>query len=161
MMISKMTEPYAKDIFNWKYKAPYDLYNSTESEENLKELLDGSYYAVFNSEKSLIGFFCFGPNAQVPVGRTLGLYKDSSYLDIGLGMLPDLSGRGLGLPFLLRGLAFAEKEFQAVKFRLTVATFNQRAISLYKKCFFKEGPTFPTDKYDFMIMFNEHFFKKN
>lgn len=150
-----MTETYAKEIFNWKYEKPYDLYNSIESEETLKELLDGSYYAVLNSDQALLGFFCFGQNAQVPVGRTLNLYGDKTYLDIGLGMTPCLTGKGLGLPFLLRGLAFAEKELSANKFRLTVATFNQRAISLYRKCSFKDGPTFPTEKYEFMIMLNE------
>ncbi len=151
-MITEMTESYAKEIFTWKYEEPYVLYNSVESDEALKELLDGSYYAVLNSEKNLIGFFCFGKNAQVPVGCTLGLYKDNNYLDIGLGMVPSLTGKGFGVPFLLRGMAFAEKEFQTDKFRLTVATFNKRAVSLYRKCSFTDGPTFPTEHYEFMIM---------
>ena len=49
----------------------------------------------------------------------MGLYQEN-YLDIGLGMKPDLTGQGKGPSFFQTGLAFAKTNFQSKKIRLTV-----------------------------------------
>lgn len=129
----------AAEIVRWQYPPPYAVYDMNES--SLPELLDGSYYAVSDAEGHLVGYYCFGASAQVPAGRPHGVYPEG-YMDIGLGIRPDLCGRGQGFCFLLRGLDFARAELYAVKFRLTVASFNARATRLYEKAGFQTAAAF-------------------
>ena len=65
-------------------------------------------------------------------------------LDIGLGLRPDLTGRGLGHDFVTFGLDFARSAFAPPAFRLLVATFNRRAIRVYEKVGFRPVRTFVT-----------------
>lgn len=131
--IKEMSKNYAIDISNWTYEEPYNIYNGVRNDEFIQELLDGSYFAVLDEKDKLVGFYCFGSAAQVPVGKQYQAYDDISFVDIGLGMRPDLCGKGKGYDFLLKGIEFAQKKFLTKKFRLTVASFNKRAIKLYER----------------------------
>ena len=141
-IVKKMTKRQAKDISTWKYDEPYSIYDMDGSKEILDELLDGSYYAVTNEEDELIGYFCFGDAAQVPGGKQCGAYLGDDAIDIGLGMRSDLTGKGMGLNFLYKGLKFAKETFSSTHIRLTVATFNKRAIKVYEKSGFKKEKIF-------------------
>lgn len=137
--IRLMDEPAAREIVDWRYEPPYTLYNmldAADAAEDIEELLDGSYFSVAAAEGALIGFFCYGQNAQVGEGIESGLYLDGTALDIGLGLRPDLTGQGHGLAFLLVGMKFAQQTYDAKRFRLSVAAFNLRAVRLYKKAGF-------------------------
>ena len=79
----------------------------------------------------MLGYFCFGKSAQIPIDKS-DVYTEDA-LDIGLGMKPPLCGKGLGFSFLNAGIDFAQNKFQPNKYRLTVASFNKRAIRLYEK----------------------------
>lgn len=133
MDIHKLTVEEANEINTWTYEEPYDLYNFSGEEEAIEELLDGTYYGCCDDKGEFIGYFCFGENAQVPGGRDAHLYGGEDVIDIGLGMKPALTGKGLGNIFFQAGIAFAAKEYKPKMFRLSVATFNTRAITLYKK----------------------------
>lgn len=133
MKIEEMKRESVKEICNWQYEAPYDMYNMTYDSEIEEELLDGSYYSV-HEDGILIGFFCFGKSAQVPHDQP---YREG-FTDIGLGLKPELCGQSRGPSFLLFGLDFARKTFNSEGFRLTVATFNERAIKVYHSLGFKE-----------------------
>lgn len=61
------------------------------------------------------------------------LYGEDRTIDIGLGLRPDLTGKGLGLAFVEAGLAFARKRFAP---RLFVLSFNKRAIRIYERAGF-------------------------
>lgn len=116
-------------ISEWHYEQPYTFYDFKADEEDLREFLDfdsrrrSSYYSVFDEEGELSGFFEFTANGDA--------------VSVGLGMRPDLTGKGLGLVFLLTGLSFALEEFRPRVFTLSVAEFNKRAIKVYEKAGFR------------------------
>lgn len=129
-----MTQEQAESIaFNWHYNDEYSFYNMDADKEDLEEFLTtetrgNSTFAVTN-DNSLIGFF------------TVNKIDDKS-VDIGLGMHPDLTGKGEGGEFLKAGLAFIQNEYQPEKITLAVATFNLRAINVYRKIGFTDLSTF-------------------
>ncbi|HYK75229.1 MAG TPA: GNAT family N-acetyltransferase [Pseudoneobacillus sp.] len=150
--IKDMNEEHAKEILTWKYESPFDFYNVDYSEEAIEELLNNNYFAILNDSQTLVGFFCFGPAAQVPTGAKFGAY-DEDMVDIGLGMKPELTGRGQGFEFLTY-IIESVQEYQNVKkpLRLTVASFNKRAIKLYEKFGFVKVKTFPLNETEFETM---------
>ncbi|AXK20811.1 MULTISPECIES: GNAT family N-acetyltransferase [Bacillus] len=152
MDIHKLTVEEANEINTWTYEEPYNLYSFSGEKEVIEELLDGTYYGCCDDQGEFIGYFCFGENAQVPGGRDANLYGRENLIDIGLGMKPALTGKGMGKEFFKAGIAFATKEFNAKMFRLSVATFNTRAITLYKNIGFQQGPIFLSRGREFMLM---------
>ena len=136
-----MDRNYAQSIVKWNYKGQYSIYNLEDTQQSINELLCGDYYSVSNGE-TVIGFYCFGKSAQVPIGNSFGAYDNKEYIDIGLGLKPDYCGKGLGLSFLHEGLGFAKRNLHIDRFRLTVASFNVRAINVYQKAGFRVGMSF-------------------
>ena len=151
LIMKEMNEEFAKDILNWKYEKPYDFYNNELTDEGMEELLDGSYHALVDDDKDLIGFFCIGKTAQVSIGIQYGVYKDD-LIDIGLGMSPTRVGKGKGYEFCSFILKLIEEKYKSTSIRLTVATFNQRAIHLYEKLGFVIENEFNTDFAEFITM---------
>jgi len=152
-----LMEEQARAIGAWRYDPPYDLYN-IGGEDDLRELLDQDtpYYAATDERGELVGFLCFKTAAQTLSGLLAGAYADHDALDIGLGMRPDLTGRGHGLDFMNAGLAFARETFAPASFRLSVATFNLRAVKVYERAGFRPDRAFTHtaagDAYEFMTM---------
>jgi [ribosomal protein S18]-alanine N-acetyltransferase len=99
------------------------------------------YHSVYDERGDLVGYLCFGEDARVAAGRRTGVYEREAALDVGLGMRPDLTGRGLE-EFLHAGLRLARETYSPQAFRLTVATFNRRAIRVYEKAGFRAVETF-------------------
>jgi [ribosomal protein S18]-alanine N-acetyltransferase len=159
LFIKEMNEGLAREILNWKYSSPYDLYNNEFSEEALEELLEGSYNAIVNSEGALIGYFCTGKAAQVPIGSQFGAYISES-LDIGIGMKPALTGQGNGNEFFSFILKHLLDSTTNLSFRLTVATFNKRAIRLYEKHGFARDMEFNRGSTTFITMIKKLQFKQ-
>jgi [ribosomal protein S18]-alanine N-acetyltransferase len=116
-----MTAEYAPHIVTWRYAAPYDCYDMTGvAPESLVDPAGGFHALV--DEGGLIGFRSFGPDGRVPGG-----VYDSSALDTGGGLRPELTGRGLGREAISTGLAFGVRQFAPPAFRMTIAAFNVRA----------------------------------
>jgi ribosomal-protein-alanine N-acetyltransferase len=141
-VFTPMNDEEARAVVSWRYEAPYDFYDMANDPEGLEELLGPperreGYYAV-RSDGELVGFFSFGPGGQLPSFD----YPDDGSLDIGLGLRPDLTGKGLGLAFLLAGLEFGRRHFAPADFRLAVATFNERAIRVYERAGFRRVTVF-------------------
>ncbi|WP_342429695.1 GNAT family N-acetyltransferase [Neobacillus sp. FSL H8-0543] len=132
-----MKQEQAEEIaYKWHYDGKYSFYDMESDKEDLVEFLDPekrghSYFVVIN-EKEVIGFFSFNKVAN-------------NTIDIGLGLRPDLTGSGNGLEFLKAGLEFAKAKYKPEKTTLSVATFNQRAIKIYRKIGFEELETFIQD----------------
>ncbi|MFD6508599.1 MULTISPECIES: GNAT family N-acetyltransferase [unclassified Bacillus (in: firmicutes)] len=152
MDIHKLTEEEANEISTWTYDEPYTLYSFSGDAEVIEELLDGTYYGCCDEKREFIGYFCFGENAQVPGRRDANLYEGEDVVDIGIGMKPELTGKGMGKEFFQAGIAFAAEEFNSKMLRLSVATFNERAIRLYENIGFQVGPVFWSRGREFMLM---------
>ncbi|MUK88881.1 GNAT family N-acetyltransferase [Ornithinibacillus sp. L9] len=155
IIIKNMTEKFAIEILTWKYERPYDMYNNVLSGDAIIELLDRSYKAITDENHNLIGFYCVGKSAQVPAGRKYQAYVDDC-IDLGIGMKPELTGQGYGTHFLAQILEYITKHDEKRDIRLTVATFNKRAIHLYEKFNFIKKMTFHRDDTEFITMIKEN-----
>src|SRR3954447_6718056 len=129
-----MSQSDAEEIASWGYPGQYSFYDWTSDPADLTELLDplaraNQYFAVTDPTGCVIGFFQYKPGQE---GR----------LEIGLGLHPAWTGRGLGLPFLHAGLAFAQRRFAPATFTLSVASFNRRAIIVYERAGFAVARTY-------------------
>jgi [ribosomal protein S18]-alanine N-acetyltransferase len=125
-----MSDEDAREISRWHYEPPYDFYDATSDQDDLQELLDperrkDSYFSVRDESGALVGFFQFE--------------REDKIVDVGLGMRPDLTGKGLGVGYLLAGLEFARERFAPERFTLSVTTFNERAIRTYERAGFERG----------------------
>jgi len=127
-----MTTEYAQQISRWKYDGIYSFYDHDES--NIAGYMDDAYFACIDDNGELIGYFCYGNDAQIPTIEE-DVYDDNS-LDIGLGLRPDLCGKGHGSAFMLKGMDYAQELYNTKNFRLSVAAFNERAVKLYTKAGF-------------------------
>jgi ribosomal protein S18 acetylase RimI-like enzyme len=154
--ISAMDERAAAEIINWHYDPPYTVYNLNGDESEIESMLDGYHFAVRTAREGLVGFVCFGIDAQVPGGRARGLYGGKRVLDIGLGLRPDLTGKGLGQGFVQAGIDFAIAKWRPTAMRLTVLSNNQRAIITYERLGFHTTDSFTTrtaqGQQDFLLM---------
>ncbi|MBN8236114.1 GNAT family N-acetyltransferase [Halobacillus kuroshimensis] len=129
----RMTQQEAEEMAAWHYPPPYDFYDMTADEEDYHEFIDPHRrsprtYSAYK-EGALIGFFTIHPT-------------DEETVDVGLGLRPDLTGKGKGDSFVAAGLSFAERHYEARFFTLSVAEFNQRAVEVYRRAGFKETHRF-------------------
>jgi [ribosomal protein S18]-alanine N-acetyltransferase len=140
----KMTEPQAREILSWRYEAPYDFYDPDEAdfEDDLADMLEPAnlYLAVSDENDALIGYYCFGREAQVAGGD----YSEEVW-DVGAGARPDLVGTGIGRSFIGMALNFAQAFFRAEKVRATVAAFNGRALKACEGAGFVRSQEFTRD----------------
>ena len=140
--LKPITQDDAKAISRWRYPGLYSVYDGNPT--SVDSLLEPSflYHSVYDESEELVGYFCFGKDARVSAGRRLGVYEREPALDIGLGMRPYLAGQRLGEEFVRAGLRFAKENYSPPAFRLTVATFNRRAIRVYERVGFEPVETF-------------------
>ena len=137
-----MDEVDARAIQGWRYEGPYAIYNMDgDGDEGIAEMLDrrSPYYAVRDERGELVGHFAYGTTAEVEGEGEPRLYGADRLLAIGLGLRPDLTGRGLGLEFVGACLAFARETFAPSAFHLYVLTFNERAIRVYEHAGFRRA----------------------
>lgn len=147
-VFSLMSESDARAVQLWRYEDMYAVYNmghdNSSDSEVLAELLDrrSPYYAVRANQGELVGFFNFGTSALVWGSKEPSIYGESRTIAIGLGMRPDLTGKGSGLAFVLAGLNFARQEFAPEHFQLYVFPWNERAIRVYERAGFQRVRVF-------------------
>lgn len=128
--IVPMTAEYAREMSLWEYGGEYSFYDRNGE----TDYPEGEAFACLDETGKLAGHFHFGEDARIPTLEE-NVYAPG-YLDIGLGLRPDLCGQGLGEEFLKLGLAFGKAQFSARRFRLSVACFNLRAVKVYERCGF-------------------------
>jgi [ribosomal protein S18]-alanine N-acetyltransferase len=106
-------------LSRWRYPPPYDFYDGDAEPTRNPE----RYFEARDENDELIGFYYFEPKPPD--------------LDYGLGLGPDLAGRGLGLEFFLAGLAFGRERYRPRRVFLHLAEFNQRARRVYERAGFR------------------------
>lgn len=121
--INLLTQENAEIIADkWKYPGEYSFYDMTEDPEDYEEIVDpkqrkDNYFQVLR-DGELIGFFC--------------LNWDDSKMELGLGMKPELCGRGNGNIFMREVEEYIRDKYSIKSVSLSVAEFNKRAIKLYE-----------------------------
>lgn len=137
----------ARAVLHWRYPPPYDVYDFGGSPDELERealcLLDPdfAYYRITDADRALVGFCCFGIDAQVEGGD-----YTTPAVDIGLGVRPDLTGRGLGQRFCAAVIDFALVQFDPALLRVTIAVFNRRAHQVWQRAGFRATGSF-RDRY--------------
>ena len=105
---------------SWRYEPPFDFYDGDPE----PVLNPERFYEASDEDGSLVGFYYFEEKGEA--------------LEIGLGLRPELTGRGLGLEFFRAGLEFGRARFRPARMILNVAAFNERAIKVYERAGFRE-----------------------
>ena len=153
-ILRQMDDADANEVARWRHDPPYDFYDSTADPAELlhQERRRGVYFSVLDGENRLTGFFQFEKFEKFE--------RRDGTVEVGLGLRPDLTGKGLGAGFVLSGLAFARARFSPQRFTLSVATFNERAIGAYERVGFQRGAvyTHETDggeEYEFLPTWRE------
>jgi ribosomal-protein-alanine N-acetyltransferase len=129
MIFVPMNEEYANEIIDWHYDGIYSFYDMTADKEDLEEFKNpdnwDSYFAVLNEEGELVGNYCY--------------WFDNEILNIGFGIKPELTGKGLGQEFVLEGIKFLidKLDYKEKYIELQVAEFNKRAIKVYERIGFE------------------------
>jgi len=131
-----MKEAEGKIISEWTYTPPYDLYQflpwsqmqALEIEFGDPVIRRQQYVSIHDEHGELCGFAQYFPMEGV--------------IRIGLGMRPDLTGQGRGVPFVSAILKEALHRYPAMEIDLEVLTWNERAITVYQRCGFRITDTY-------------------
>jgi [ribosomal protein S18]-alanine N-acetyltransferase len=127
--VRPLTQADAEAVAAWRYPGEYAFYDFAAEPADLELLLDpgrrrDSFHAADGEDGRLAGFF------QVE--------QRSEGVELGLGLRPDLCGRGLGEGFTRLGIDLIRELHGPVRITLAVAAFNARAITVYERCGFAE-----------------------
>jgi [ribosomal protein S18]-alanine N-acetyltransferase len=147
-----LSQTRAREIVGWRYEHPYDFYNiqPEHTERAVKDLLEprNHCFEMLDVNEVFLGYCSFGPDGQVAGGDYGALA-----LDVGMGIGPDRTGQGIGALIAKAVLEFAVVKFAPVRFRVTIAVFNQRAIRVWQGLGFEPVSRFlhPVSGVEFMV----------
>jgi ribosomal-protein-alanine N-acetyltransferase len=127
--VEEWSETYANEVATWHYEAPYDFYDLASDPQDAAEMRDPAHAAHYRAvlsegDERLDAFWYFDWHGNV--------------VDVGIGLRPELTGRGLGESLLRAQLDYATSRWSPATFRLFVAAWNGRAIRLYDRLGFLE-----------------------
>ena len=153
--IQPISEHQAIAVLSWRYAHPYDCYNFKGTlESGLVEFLhpDNSFHAILNAQGRLESYCSFGADGQVPGGD----YRTKA-LDLGLGIRPELTGKGHGKYYARAVMAYGFEHYKAQRLRVTIAAFNKRAQRVWRKLGFKPEEAFTklSTEERFLILYSE------
>jgi RimJ/RimL family protein N-acetyltransferase len=108
-----------RELAGWRYHPPYDFYDGDQE----PVLNPERFFEARDENGTLVGHYYFEPKGDA--------------LEYGLGLHPDLAGRGLGLEFFRAGLEFGRNRYTPERIILNVAAFNERARIVYERAGFE------------------------
>lgn len=140
--IRAFTEADANAVASWRYPAPYDVYDAREDPSMGEEMRDPvrwgvSWFAADDADSGeLVGFLEL-------VASESELHADTLVeVEVGLGLRPDLTGRGIGAAFVEAALEFSRSRWSPYTFALDVFPWNERAIRTYEQAGFERGEVY-------------------
>lgn len=129
MKVDEWNDAYAGEVATWHYEPPYDFYDLASDPADAVEMRDpsraGHFRAVLADGSDVLDAFWYFDWSEDAV-------------EVGIGLRPDLTGRGLGESFLRAQLDYAADAWSPTTFRLFVAAWNERATRLYERLGFRE-----------------------
>lgn len=136
MTIQPLEIKHGRQICEWQYEPPYDLYRWPAWDAMQKDEIEFGdpvlrrmqYAAVVNRDRELIGFAQFFP--------IVGVTR------LGLGLHPALCGRGIGPDFMRLLVLEALRRAPQNSIDLEVLTWNTRAIRAYERAGFAIDDTY-------------------
>jgi RimJ/RimL family protein N-acetyltransferase len=117
-VVTPLRPEEAAVVDGWRYDPPYDFYDGED-----EPVQNPERFFLARDGDEIVGFYYFDASEDT--------------VEIGLGLRPDLTGKGLGLQFFLDGVAFAHGRFPGRRVTLNVAAFNERAITVYERAGFR------------------------
>jgi ribosomal-protein-alanine N-acetyltransferase len=125
--MTRLTEDYCQQICEWRYPAPFNIYNWPAWEQMMthemqfadQAIRESQFAAVIRSNDELIGYAQFFPIVHVT--------------RLGLGLRPDLCSQGLGVHFVQSVIHEAIRRTPHCEIDLEVHTWNVRAQKTYEK----------------------------
>jgi hypothetical protein len=102
------TEQDALTAASWRYAEPYSAYDIDPWDgKALAALLNAEhgYHAILMNDE-MVGYFCVGKDARVP-----GWRYDDTAIDLGMGLRPDITGKGQGRIYMNAVLAFIAQQW--------------------------------------------------
>jgi RimJ/RimL family protein N-acetyltransferase len=117
--IGPASEATFQELEAWRYEPPYDFYDGDAEPVHNPE----RFFEARAEDGSLVGFYYFEQKGRA--------------LEIGLGLRPGLTGRGLGPDFFRAGVEFGRRRFRPERVILAVAAFNDRARIVYERAGFR------------------------
>lgn len=122
----KTTEDEKYEICGWKYEGDYAIYDMGSYEEMKEKKIAFAnpqmYVESFLDNNELIGF--------------CNLYDDGDEVFFGIGVNPQLCGKGYGVGMIEKMYLISKKIFPQKPLYLEVRTWNKRAVNCYKKAGF-------------------------
>ncbi len=135
-----LTRSDAVELMSWRYPAPYDFYNMADEEPDGFFDPASPHWSVRDSAGEMVGFIGIGVECTVPGGD----YSQPA-IDIGIGLRPERTGRGLGKAIIARFINdIVVPEFHPPLLRATIAAFNQRSLRTFLGLDFHESVRFFT-----------------
>jgi ribosomal-protein-alanine N-acetyltransferase len=130
----------AAAIVDWRYPAPYDVYDPAVADPELPHrdgAAAGDRFAILSERGGLLAYFRVGAAARVRGGR-----YDGAALDLGLGLHPALVRRGLGLRCLRAALDCIAARWPGRSVRATIGHWNIDALRVAKRAGFEPVGSF-------------------
>lgn len=130
-----MTDRDKREVCSWHYDGEYRIYDLPSYEE-MKERKIGflnpekeKNFRVFLDGDTLVGF--------------VNILEEEKEVFIGIGIAPDLCGRGYGCKMLVETYRISQKLYPKKPLYLEVRSWNLRAVKCYEKAGFGiEGEAF-------------------
>lgn len=128
----------AQAVARYRYPGARAYYNLADERGAVSYMLDARHgFHAVRDPRGLHGFCSFGADGRVPGGK-----YDEEALDVGAGMDPALVGKGQGRAFVEAVVQHAIRSLRARTLRVTIATWNEQALRVWRGAGFQPVSTF-------------------